>query len=46
MLGKCEHDVLLSVNYFNVVAWFKQLFLDFPLFYPASFWLILLWLPW
>ena len=45
MLGKCEHDAFFSDNYFNVVAWFNRLFLDFPLFYPPSFSLILFLLP-
>ena len=45
MLGKCKHDAFFSVNYFNVVAWFNQLFLDFPLLYPP-FSLILFLLPW
>ena len=45
MLGRCEYDAFFSVNYFNVAAWFSQLFLDFPLFYPPSFSLILFLLP-
>ena len=46
MLGKCEHDAFFSVNYFTVVAWFNQLFLEFLLFYSPSFLLILFLLPW
>ena len=41
MLGKFEHDAFFSVDYFNVVALFNQLFLDFPWFYLPSFSLIL-----